>query len=234
MLTVDIKKKLSDFTLDITFTAPNKTLVLFGPSGCGKTTILRCIAGLLKPDEGSIISNETTFYSSKDATHLPARTRNVSYMFQDFALFPHMNVKHNIWYGVKNPNQQTNELYEKLITLLKIEHLPHRSISQLSGGEKQRVAMARALMAQPQILLLDEPLSALDAQSRYELQDELKKLQEIWNIPFILVTHSPEEAQAMGSEVLFIEQGHQVSQPPLSWRMNANGTTNKSTFQYFY
>ena len=234
MLTVDIKKKLSDFTLDISFTAPNKTLVLFGPSGCGKTTILRCIAGLIKPDEGSIVSNETIFYSSKEATHLPPRTRNVSYMFQDFALFPHMNVKHNIWYGVKTHNQQANELYEKLITLLKIEHLPHRSISQLSGGEKQRVAMARALMAEPQILLLDEPLSALDAQSRYELQDELKKLQEIWNIPFILVTHSPEEAQAMGSEILFIEQGQQVFASPPSWSMNANGTINKTSFQYFY
>jgi len=226
MLTVAIKKKLSDFTLDISFTAPNKTLVLFGPSGCGKTTILRCIAGLLQPDEGSIVSHETTFYSSKDAIHLPPRIRNVSYMFQDFALFPHMNVKHNIWYGVKIHNQQANQLYDKLITLLKIEHLPHRMINQLSGGEKQRVAMARALMAQPQILLLDEPLSSLDAQSRYELQDELKKLQEIWNIPFILVTHSPEEAQALGNEVLFIHQGQQVSQPPPSWSRNANGTIN--------
>lgn len=216
MLTVDIKKKLSDFTLNISFTAPNKTLVLFGPSGCGKTTILRCIAGLLKPDEGSIVSNETIFYSSKTATHLPPRTRNVSYMFQDFALFPHMNVKHNIWYGVKTHSQQANELYEKLITLLKIKHLSHRSISQLSGGEKQRIALARALMAEPQILLLDEPLSALDTQSRYELQDELKKLQKIWNIPFILVTHSREEAQALGSEVLFLHQGQQV---PPSWNI---------------
>ncbi|AIF53386.1 ATP-binding cassette domain-containing protein [Pelosinus sp. UFO1] len=234
MLTVDITKKLSDFTLDISFTAPNKTLVLFGPSGCGKTTILRCIAGLMKPDEGSIVSNKTVFYSSKAATHLPPRSRNVSYMFQDFALFPHMNVKHNIWYGVKTHSQQANDLYEKLITLLKIEHLPHRTIIQLSGGEKQRVAMARALMAEPQILLLDEPLSALDAQSRYELQDELKKLQEIWNIPFILVTHSPEEAQALGSEVIFLHQGRQVSEPPPSWNMNANGKTTRSSFQYFY
>jgi molybdate transport system ATP-binding protein len=234
MLTVDIKKKLSDFTLTISFTAPNKTIVLFGPSGCGKTTILRCIAGLLKPDEGSIISNGKFFYASQTAIHLPPRTRNVSYMFQDFALFPHMNVKKNILYGVKNPSQQVNELYEKLITLLKIEHLPHRTISQLSGGEKQRVAMARALMAQPDILLLDEPLSALDAQSRYELQDELKKLQEIWNIPFILVTHSPEEAQALGSEVLFLHQGQQVTEPPPSWNMNENGKTARSSFQYFY
>ncbi len=234
MLTVDIKKKLSDFTLNISFTAPNKTVVLFGPSGCGKTTILRCIAGLLKPDEGSIISNGTVFYASQTPIHLPPRARNVSYMFQDFALFPHMNVKHNIWYGVKTPSHQANELYEKLITLLKIEHLPHRTISQLSGGEKQRVAMARALMAEPQILLLDEPLSALDAQSRYELQDELKRLQEIWNIPFILVTHSPEEAQAIGSEVLFLHQGQQVSEPPPSWNMNGNGKTTRSSFQYFY
>lgn len=228
MLTVDIKKKFSDFTLTISFTAPNKTLVLFGPSGCGKSTILRCISGLLKPDEGYIVSNNTTFFSSKDGIHLPPRMRNVSYMFQDFALFPHMNVKHNIWYGVKNHNKNANDLYEKLITLLKIEHLPQRMTNQLSGGEKQRVAMARALMAEPQILLLDEPLSALDTQSRYELQDELKKLQEIWNIPFILVTHSPEEAQALGSEVLFLHQGQQMSEPPLSWSMSAKGRTKHS------
>ncbi len=164
MLTVDIKKKLCDFTLNISFTVENKTLVLFGPSGCGKTTILRCIAGLLTPDQGLILSNGQTFYCSQSTTDLPPRKRNVSYMFQDFALFPHMNVKHNIWYGVKTHNQQANQLYEKLIALLKIEHLPYRSIHQLSGGEKQRVAMARALMAEPQILLLDEPLSALDTQ----------------------------------------------------------------------
>jgi molybdate transport system ATP-binding protein len=223
MLTVDIKKKLSNFNLNISFTIPNKTLVLFGPSGCGKTTILRCIAGLLKPDEGTIVSNETIFYSSKTATDLPARTRNVSYMFQDFALFPHMNVKHNIWYGVKTHNQQANELYEKLIILLKIEHLPHRTIKDLSGGEKQRIAMVRALMAEPKILLLDEPLSALDSQSRYELQDELKHLQTIWNIPFILVTHSPEEAQALGDKVVFIDQGQQVAEPPPSWNINIYG-----------
>jgi len=232
MLTVDIKKKLSDFTLDISFTVENKTLVLFGSSGCGKTTILRCIAGLLEPDEGTIISNDKVFYCSQSSTYLPPRIRNVSYMFQDFALFPHMNVQHNIWYGVKNNNQQTNELYEKLITLLKIKHLPSRSIKQLSGGEKQRVAMARALMAEPQILLLDEPLSALDAQSRYELQDELKKLQAIWNIPFILVTHSPEEAKALGSEVLFLDKGKQVTEPPPSWDMNPNA--KRTSFQYFY
>lgn len=234
MLTVDITKKLSDFTLNIAFTAPNKTLVLFGPSGSGKTTILRCIAGLLQPDEGTILSNETTFYCSKTPTFLPPKTRNVSYMFQDFALFPHMNVHHNIWYGVKLHNQEANELYEKLMTILKIKHLAQRKIHQLSGGEKQRVAMARALMAQPQILLLDEPLSALDAQSRYELQDELKKLQEIWNIPFILVTHSPEEARALGDEVLFIHQGQQVSEPPPSWNMNTDGKTTRNSFQYFY
>jgi len=232
MLTVNIKKKLADFTLDIAFTVENQTLALFGSSGCGKTTVLRCIAGLLQPDEGSIISNNSVFYCSESAIHLPPRIRNVSYMFQDFALFPHMNVKNNIWYGVKTHDRVADDLYEKLITLLRIEHLPHRSIKQLSGGEKQRVAMARALMAQPQILLLDEPLSALDAQSRYELQDELKNLQQIWNIPFILVTHSPEEAKALGSAVLFLDKGKQVSAPPPSWSMNVQTTTN--SFQYLY
>lgn len=231
MLAVDIKKKLSDFTLNISFTVPNKTLVLFGPSGCGKTTILRCIAGLIKPDAGSIKLNDTLYYSSEKKACLSPQKRNVSYMFQDYALFPHMNVKQNIWYGVKAHNQAADELYEKLLNLLKIEHLTCRQVNQLSGGEKQRVAMARALMANPEILLMDEPLSALDAETRLELQGELKKLQEMWNIPFVLVTHSPEEAKAMGSEVIFVQKGQQVTEPPPVFNASSG---QRSVFQYFY
>ncbi len=237
MLTVDITKKLSHFTLRIQFSMENKILVLFGPSGCGKTTILRSIAGLLKPDEGKIVFRNKTFFSSAPHTFLPPRHRNVAYMFQDLALFPHLDVSNNIWYGVKKPTPKSHVLYQKLLSLLKIEHLPGRTIHQLSGGEKQRVALARALMSEPEILLLDEPLSALDAETRYELQDELKKLQEIWQIPFILVTHSPEEALAMGNEVLFLQKGREVPEPPPSWHRNANGSSSGSTaanLQFFY
>lgn len=219
MLRVDIKKTLADFTLDVRFAVENNILILFGPSGSGKTTILRAIAGLIKPDEGEIAYRDQLFFSSVAGTIMPPQQRRVGYMFQEYALFPHMNVKRNIWYGVKDSKPKANELYEKLMGLLKIEKLASRFIGQLSGGEKQRVALARALMAQPNILLLDEPLSALDKDTRYELQAELREMQAIWNIPFILVTHDPEEAEALGDKFFFIEKGRQVSRP-LTWGNN--------------
>lgn len=211
MLQVDIRKKLADFTLELQFTVENNILVLFGPSGSGKTTILRSIAGLIKPDEGKIIYQNQLFFCSDTRTFIPPQARSVGYMFQEYALFPHMNVKKNIWYGVKQQKKAANELYERLMGLLKIEHLASRFIDRLSGGERQRVALARALMAQPNILLLDEPLSALDKDTRLELQSELRKMQEIWHIPFILVTHDIEEAEVLGDQILFIERGRQVS-----------------------
>lgn len=210
MLRVDIKKTLADFTLEVSFSVENNILVLFGPSGAGKTTILRSIAGLIKPDEGKIIYHDQVFFSSATKVFMPPQHRHVGYMFQEYALFPHMDVRRNIWYGVRECKAKANALYEKLMGLLKIEHLASRSTGRLSGGEKQRVALARALMAQPNILLLDEPLSALDKDTRYELQTELRKMQEIWHIPFILVTHDLAEARALGDQILFLEKGRQV------------------------
>lgn len=214
MLSVNITKQLPDFTLQLEFAVDRDILVLFGPSGCGKTTTLRCIAGLLKPDEGRISCNGKTFYDSQSHIHMPPQARNIGYMFQDYALFPHMNVRKNIWYGVKQHSANADEMYHRLMGLLKIEHLEKRSVSQLSGGEKQRVALARALLAEPKILLLDEPLSSLDNTTRLELQAELKKMHELWGIPFILVTHDPEEARTMGDKILFIGQGKRIAPPP--------------------
>lgn len=138
MLQVAIKKKLADFTLDVQFTVENNILVLIGHSGAGKTTILRAIAGLLRPDEGTIIHNECILFSSTTKTFVPPQLRRVGYMFQEFALFPHMDVRKNIWYGVKQHNHTTNELYERLLGLLHIEHLTTRFIDRLSGGEATR------------------------------------------------------------------------------------------------
>ena len=215
MLQVTVKKKLADFTLDIQFSVANRILVLLGPSGAGKTTILRAIAGLLRPDEGRIAHGERILFSSSAKTFVPPQQRRVSYMFQEFALFPHMDVKTNIWYGVKKNNKAANELYDRLVELLHIEHLTTRYIDNLSGGEKQRVALARALMAEPEILLLDEPLSALDSDTRLELQEELKRIQGLWNIPFVLVTHDRAEAKALGDQFLFMEKGRQTEHQPL-------------------
>lgn len=213
MLSIDITKQLPDFALQIQFDIEQDVLVLFGPSGCGKTTLLRCIAGLLKPDEGKIVNDGQMLFDSTADVFVPSRERQVGYMFQDYALFPHMNVQKNIWYGARRYNAEANHIYDKLLNLLKIEHLTERYIDRLSGGEKQRVALARALMAEPKILLLDEPLSALDNVTRLELQSELKKMQKLWGIPFIVVTHDPKEAETMGDQILFIERGQQVAAP---------------------
>lgn len=210
MLYVDIKKNLPAFTLDVQFSVENNIVVLFGPSGCGKTTTLRCIAGLIKPDAGEIINNGRTLFSSKSHSFVPANCRRVSYMFQEYALFPHLNVKKNIWYGVKRHDQTTEKLYQRLLDLLQIEHVTERFIDKLSGGEKQRVALARALMAEPEILLLDEPLSALDEETRSQLQIELKRIQQLWNIPFILVTHDRSEASTLGDKVIFLNRDNRL------------------------
>lgn len=210
MLSVDIIKNLPDFSLSIRFSIERDILVLFGPSGCGKTTTLRSIAGLLQPDGGRIVNDGEVFFDSTNKIFIPPRQRRIGYMFQDFALFPHMNVYRNIWYGVRDHDQEARQMYEKLTNLLKIGHLAERSPGQLSGGEKQRVALARALMAQPKILLLDEPLSSLDTETRWEVRNELREMQRIWNIPFILVTHDPDEARFLGDQVLYMQKGRQV------------------------
>lgn len=222
MLRIDITKQLSDFELKIKFSVENRILVLFGPSGCGKTTTLRCIAGLEKPDSGMITNRDLPLYDSAANEFVPPNKRRVGYMFQDYALFPHMNVHRNIWYGVGKGDAKAQELYKKLIRLLKLEQLTERFTDKLSGGEKQRVALARALMAEPDILLLDEPLSALDNNTRLELQAELKNMQQLWNIPFVLVTHDPQEAKALGHEVLFLERGRQVTAPD-NWECSCPG-----------
>ena len=210
MLSVDIIKNLPDFSLSIRFSIERDILVLFGPSGCGKTTTLRSIAGLLQPDGGRIVNDGEVFFDSTNKIFIPPRQRRIGYMFQDFALFPHMNVYRNIWYGVRDHDREARQMYEKLTNLLKIGHLAERSPGQLSGGEKQRVALARALMAQPKILLLDEPLSSLDTETRWEVRNELREMQRIWNIPFILVTHDPDEARFLGDQVLYMQKGRQV------------------------
>ena len=210
MLSVDITKNLPDFSLSIRFSIERDILVLFGPSGCGKTTTLRSIAGLLQPDGGRIVNDGEVFFDAAGKIFIPPRQRRIGYMFQDFALFPHMSVYRNIWYGVRDHDQEARQMYEKLTSLLKIGHLAERSPGQLSGGEKQRVALARALMAQPKILLLDEPLSSLDTETRLEVRNELREMQRIWNIPFILVTHDPDEASFLGDQVLYMQKGRQV------------------------
>lgn len=211
MIKAKFRKKLPSFELTIDVTLNNGILVLVGPSGAGKTTLLQCIAGLQKPSQGVIQIGDRLIFSSEQGINMPTRERHIGYLFQDYALFPHMSVEKNVTYGMPKGNNQRNKALSlvNVLEMLGIKHLRNRYPGQISGGEKQRVALARALMTAPELLLLDEPLSALDQDTRNTLQQELQKLQAEWQIPFILVTHDMQEAELLGNQIIRINSGKQ-------------------------
>lgn len=201
MLEASFSKKLWHFDMEFNLCLNNQILVLWGASGAGKTTILHCLAGLINPSAGTIRLNDQLLYSSYDNVNIAARNRSIAYLFQNYALFPHMTVKQNVYYGLKSQKADKNRTRIEPLKLLKsfgINHLQNRYPGQLSGGEKQRVALARALVLQPRLLLLDEPFSALDKVNKQSLRNEIKKLHEEWQIPFIIVTHDEEDAEYLG------------------------------------
>ena len=211
MLRTSIFKKFPGITVEVEFDFNQGIMVLFGPSGSGKTTILNCLSGLQSPDCGVISLGEKLFYSSSEAVNIPARKRRIGYVFQDYALFPHMKVKDNVLYGDRCRKDKMSRIsIAEVMEMLKISRLQDRYPCDLSGGEKQRVALARALMVEPELLLLDEPLSAIDHATRKTLREELKQLQRTWQIPFVLVTHSREEMKVLADEVLFLKAGRQT------------------------
>lgn len=179
-------------------------VTLLGASGCGKTTTLRIIAGLEQPDSGSV------WLEGKDVTNLEPNQRNVNTVFQNYALFPHMNVADNIGYGLKirkAPKAEIKKKVKEMLELVQLEGYEKRKPSELSGGQKQRVAIARALANNPRVLLLDEPLGALDLQLRRTMQLELKRLQKKLGITFIYITHDQEEAINMSDRIVVMNQG---------------------------
>lgn len=198
----DGTRALEPATLDI---ARGETLVLLGPSGCGKTTMLRIIAGLELPDPGGRV-----LFDGKDVTSMPIEQRNVGMVFQSYALFPNMSVADNIGYGLKirgMAKQERAVRVAELVKLTNISGLEHRRIDQLSGGQRQRVALARAVAIRPGILLLDEPLTALDAALRDRLRGELDRLLRTLGITTIYVTHDQSEAMALGDRVVVMQRG---------------------------
>jgi len=198
----DGTRALEPVSLDI---ARGETLVLLGPSGCGKTTLLRMVAGLETPDSGGRI-----FFNDADVTDVPIEQRNVGMVFQSYALFPNMNVADNIAYGLKfrgTSAQERTARVAELVALTGIEGLEHRSIDQLSGGQRQRVALARAVAVRPSVLLLDEPLTALDAALRERLRSELNRLLRTLGITAIYVTHDQAEAMALGDRIVVMRKG---------------------------
>lgn len=185
--------------------ARGETVVLLGPSGCGKTTMLRTIAGLEQPDAGGRV-----LFNDVDVTGIPIEQRNVGMVFQSYALFPNMNVVENIGYGLKIRGIGRAERalrVAELVTLVGIEGLEHRRIDQLSGGQRQRVALARAVAARPSVLLLDEPLTALDAALRERLRGELDRLLRTLGITTVYVTHDQAEAMALGDRIVVMRNG---------------------------
>ncbi|MGA1481583.1 MAG: ABC transporter ATP-binding protein, partial [Candidatus Nanopelagicales bacterium] len=202
-------KALDDVSLDV---ADGSFMVLLGPSGCGKTTLLRCIAGLESPDAGEIDLR------GERIDTVPVWKRRVNTVFQSYALFPHMTVAQNIAFGLQMdhlPKDEISRKVERSLELVRLTGLGGRRPQQLSGGQQQRVALARALAKEPEVLLLDEPLSALDLKLRRGMQLELKRLQQETHITFILVTHDQDEAMSMGDQVAVFNEGRiaQVGPP---------------------
>lgn len=187
-------------------------LTLLGPSGCGKTTTLRLIAGFATPDSGTILLN------GKDMTNVPPHKRNVNTVFQKYALFTHMNVFENIAFGLRIKKVPETEIKEKVSEMLRLVNLrgfENRSVESLSGGQQQRIAIARALVNEPDVLLLDEPLGALDLKLRQGMQKELKSIQERVGITFVYVTHEQEEALTMSDTIVVMNEGkiQQIGSP---------------------
>lgn len=215
MLKASIQKKLWHFDLDVTYQVEvGQVLILWGPSGSGKTTILECIAGLRTPDSGEIELNGRMLFNSQERINVPSRQRGIGYLFQNYALFPHMTVEENVRFGLQaqriSPKKQ-KVLYQDLLDSFGVGHLLKRYPSQLSGGEKQRVALARALVVNPQLLLLDEPFSALDRETKLSLRQQLVSLHQQWKSPMILVTHDQEDAEELGDIFINLHYGQVIN-----------------------
>ncbi len=215
-LNVDIRKTLGSaerrFTLEVAFNASTQRVVLFGPSGAGKSLTLQAVAGLLRPDEGTIALHGQTLFDSSRGIDLKPQARHVAYLFQDYALFPHLNVRQNIGFGLQrgwlNPRARNRVAeVDYWLDALELRSVAGHYPAQLSGGQKQRVALARALVARPQLLLLDEPFSALDSHLRQRMRQELSELQTRLDIPMVLITHDPDDVAAFGDQVVQISDG---------------------------
>jgi molybdate transport system ATP-binding protein len=207
-LSVCAFQKRSGFTLDAKFESDSPLTALFGPSGSGKTSILNLIAGVQRPDKGRIVVAGNVLTETEKRIFVPAHLRRVGFVFQDAQLFPHLTVEQNIrfgqWFrrGEKNTLPQTS-----IVETLGIGHLLDRRPATLSGGEKHRVAMARALLSSPRILLMDEPLSGLDDARRLEIMSLIERVRDDFGIPIVFVTHNVEEVRRLASRVIRIDDG---------------------------
>ncbi|MEZ5421887.1 MAG: ATP-binding cassette domain-containing protein [Pyrinomonadaceae bacterium] len=216
MLTIDVRKQFFDkreasFDLEPSVEIGEGFTVLTGPSGAGKTTLLKMISGIIRPDRGRIELDRKVFFDSELRIDVPIRERQVGFVFQDYALFPHMTATENVCYGIKTGSSaERRDKALEMLAIFHIEHIAMRMPREMSGGEQQRVALARALASEPAIALLDEPLSAVDVETRGKLLDEVENAQERTGIPFIYVTHNEAEAARLGRQRITMRAGRIV------------------------
>ena len=206
MIYVDIEKKFGKFTLKTKFQFNNEIMGLLGASGSGKSLTLKCIAGIEKPDKGRIILNDRVLFDSEKKINISPKDRKIGYLFQDYALFPNMNVYENIKVGIREGENFDKLIMEKLEEM-RISHLKDKKINDISGGEKQRVALARLLINKPEIILLDEPFSALDDYLKSKIELEVSEVLRNYKIPTILVSHSRAEAYRLCNEICVMSNG---------------------------
>jgi molybdate transport system ATP-binding protein len=208
MLRVDVEKQLGEFSLHAAFASEGRVTGLFGASGAGKTSLVNMIAGLLRPDRGTIAIDGETLDDTAKGVHVPAWRRRIGYVFQDSRLFPHLDVRRNLDYGRRmNSLADDAEQNRRVTELLDIGHLLDRRPGKLSGGERQRVALGRALLAKPRLLLLDEPLGALDEGRRAEILPYLVRLRDEARIPMVYVSHDAAEMRQLATQIVLLQGG---------------------------
>ncbi|MCZ0756404.1 sulfate/molybdate ABC transporter ATP-binding protein [Anoxybacillus sp. J5B_2022] len=212
MLHVNIKKAFPHFMLDVAFTAEKGITGILGPSGCGKSLTLQCLAGLETPDEGSIVLNGRPFFDAAQRVNVKSKERKIGYMFQNYALFPHLTVKQNIAFGLKGkPKAEIEEKVAEMLEKVEMQQYGSRYPAELSGGQQQRVALARALITEPDVLLLDEPLSAVDPYMKQALEQQLISfIKEHFTGIALLVTHNIEEADRLCDHLIMYHEGEVI------------------------
>ena len=209
MLRVDVEKQLGEFTLAASFSSEGRVIGLFGASGAGKSSLVNMIAGLLRPDRGTIAIDGETVDDTAAGIHVPTWRRRIGYVFQDARLFPHLDVRQNLDYGRRMNGLADDPAQRKRVTdLLDIGGLLDRRPGKLSGGERQRVALGRALLAQPRLLLLDEPLGSLDEERKVEILPYLVRLRDEAGVPMVYVSHDAGEMRQLATQVVMLRHGH--------------------------